>query len=254
MLQAILKGKIPRSVDGYEDLLTSVVFGALDQLPVAFGFQPFLDLAKSGTGGMDGDGGDLSDVAHRAVDVDVEFWPWWHADGEPHGAEPDVTLTLKVPGQPPTLLVVECKRKSPKSGRGDRDQLARQVRNGRRIAGTTRMFLGLLYVTEDLSIPEGDLAESHAELRREPVLDAPMWWISWRDVGPILSDAAHRVRRSMPLLASLTEDAAACLERWGLERYQGCTGAQEVPPYRFCRRFTWPHVKVAPPWTFGRME
>lgn len=237
MLAALLHGKVPRSVEGYEDMMTSVVFGVLEHLPPAIGLRRVLSHL---------DGHPVPPWLDSVESVRTEYWPWWDEAEERDGAEPDVVLTLGTGAGRPRLLVVEAKRTSGKHGHGRRDQLARQVDNGYRIAERANAEMaGLVYLTTHLSIPRADLDESTRELGPSA---PPLWWLSWRDIAPVLR-MAELALRPHPL-AAMSRDAAACLARWGMERFAGWPDVHLVPSYTFDEGFAVGPVLSAPPWTF----
>ncbi len=227
MLDAILKGKISSQTDGKEDLLTSVVFGVLKYLPPMIGIGPVLALAR------DTDEHAIPDEFLHPARVHVEFWPPWNEAEAKYGAEPDAVLWCDYPNGRRIAFVVEAKRDSGKHGEGDRDQLVRQVANGMLVTERDGYTLaGLLYVTADIAIPTDELTTSADVLQGEPGLEkVPLWWVSWRDLGPVLDEAAARMS---PPLGEMAHDAAACLRKWGLDRYQGITARIGlVPEYTF---------------------
>ena len=134
-------------------------------------------------------------------------------------------------------LVVEAKRRSGKSGEGGHDQLARQVVNGRALAGGRAGFVGVVYLTAHLGIPVDDLEASAVALRdhfRHP--PAPIWWVSWHYLAHLLDEAKARLAGD-GLRGSLSERAAACLRRWRLGRFRGITPVSTLPTYRFTQGY-----------------
>lgn len=239
MLAALFHGKVSRSVDGYEDMMTSVVFGLIQHLPPALGIRPVLAHMKAHP---------LPGWLGSIESIDAEFWPWWDEAEERDGAEPDVVLTLGLRGGRPRLLVVEAKRGSGKHGHGQRDQLARQVANGYRIAERRDAEMaGLVYVTTHLHFAgvAADLGASKAELGPAA---PPLWWLSWRDLTPILRQAAEALA-PYPL-AAMSGEASACLERWGMVRFRGWSKVAIAPPFTFEPLTPPGPVLPVPPWTF----
>ena len=226
-------------------MLTSVVFGVLKHLPHDLGIGAFFRQCSGSPS--------LAEAVGAVAHVTVEFWPWWDEEDAPAGAEPDVALWVEGADAGRSLLVVEAKRGSGKSGVEERDQLARQISNGRALARRKQVrFLGLVYLTAHLRRPAQDMDSSLAALKKhfgQP--PAPLWWASWRDM-PRLLDAAEDALAHDPLRRTLCREAAACLRRWGLQRYQGITTTGwEVPePYRFKLRYRWPQGAMPSAWTF----
>lgn len=219
--------------------MTSVVFGVLQHLPPSLGLRPVLSHME---------GPPPPSWLSEVTSVQTQFWPWWNEDDERDGAEPDVVLTFQLREGRPKMLVVEAKRKSGKSGHGEHDQLARQVANGHHIARRKGAEMaGLVYVTTHLSLalPTRDLDASREELGEDA---PPLWWLSWRDFAPVLRAASECLAGP---LGAQSQDAAACLERWGMERFRGGWHRMpSVPSYRFEPLSPIGTVLPAPPWTF----
>ncbi len=224
MLAAILRGKISSKVERSEDLLTSVVFGALEHLPVDAGVARFIALALQDV--------DVGAGIPTPSSFSMEYWPWWYEDEAPQGAEPDLALWLDTQSGR-HLLVVEAKRASGKSGHGSRDQLARQATNGRELAVRTgAQFLGIIYLTAHLVRPVADIQESHEAMRAHFGMQStcPIWWVSWRDMVEVLDDAGNET-----VAGTLALQAAACLRKWGLVWFRGVSEVPAFPEYSFER-------------------
>ncbi len=214
VLAAVLQGKLGK-VKTSEDLLTSIVFGTLAWMPPKLGMGAVL-------GQLEPTPPWLQDI----VRIDIELWPWWDHDAEQKGAEPDVVLTLHRELAQPLLLVVEAKRKSSLGP----SQLLRQAASGNAVA-TQRgaQFVGLVYLTEHMGLPS-ELAMAAAEVHaRYPEL--PVWWASWRDIWPLLEKAAVELEPVSPMVAAAAQDAAGCLKRWGLLRFQGWSDVPSFPAW-----------------------
>jgi hypothetical protein len=216
-IAAVLQGKLGK-VKHSEDLLTSIVFGALAWAPTQLGIVPVLRHLSPMPAWVD-----------QVRRVEVELWPWWNQVEGTKGAEPDVVLTVYRDGQPPLLLVIECKRRS---GLG-KDQLLRQAENGIAVARERSVdFGGVVYLTEHVGRPT-DLDVAVARLPPIVGNQTPIMWLSWRDIGPVLHRAGLDLRDTSPHLAASTADAARCLERWGLVRFQGLSAPTPVPRWTF---------------------
>lgn len=226
MLAAILGGKISSQVEGSEDLLTSVVFGVLEHLPVEHGVARLLALAA---------GDSPVDAAIRSSSgFRIEYWPWWSEDGQEHGAEPDVALWLEGTDGRRRLVVVEAKRSAGKSGHGERDQLARQAANGLELARRSdAIFAGAVYLTAHVALPSQVLAASRAAMVEHFGLTAPppLWWVSWRDLVAVFDEASQR--SDNPVVRAQSAQVAQCLRKWGLVHFTGFTAVPAVPAYRF---------------------
>lgn len=237
MLAAILHGKIPREVEDSEDLLTSVVFGALERLPLHLGFRKLLALAR---------GPQKPACWAEVVRVKVEYWPWCGESDAFGGAEPDVVLTLEAPGHAKQVVVIEAKRGSGKSGHGDRDQLAREIDTA--VVPHGAELGGLIYITADHTEPTDDLNASRAALARSRLRSGtPLWWLPWQDLVPVLC-AAHAADPSGA--GTLARDAARCLQRWGIEWFSGIDAVKAVPAFRFHQTFSFGPLRTLPEYNF----
>ena len=215
--------------------MTSVVFGALEHLPPQTGICRVLARAQ---------GPEKPSWWSEISAVTMQYWPWSEGSVVFDGAEPDVVLQLSVPGRPSQVLVVECKRDSGKSGIGERDQLARQIENVAIPPGA--QLAGLIYITQNICRPEHELNASRIALRRSTTRrDTPIWWISWRDITPLLLAVVGDATA-----ARLARDAGACLKRWGMMRFGGIDFIRPAPVYEFKMAYRFDGVRVAPSYSF----
>jgi len=217
---AVLQGKLGK-VKRSEDLLTAIAFGTLAWMPMSLGLGRVLGSMSPKPTWTD-----------TMVSVSIELWPWWNEAENQSGAEPDVVLTLERTVGAPVLLVVECKRGSSLG----HQQLLRQAASGQVIAKQRGLhFGGLIYLTEHVGEPTSELMSAKAELREHLADAPPVWWVSWRDLGPVFDGAARQLEATTPMLAAACEDAAACLRRWGIVRYQGLDQPLVVPGWTFAQ-------------------
>lgn len=223
MLAAITRGKLSQSVEGSEDVLTSIVFGLIEHLPVKDGLELFLGRLRG------------SEPAPRdIVNWRIEYWPWWDED-ESGRRQPDVVLHLTDRAGKTWMLIIEAKLRSGKSGTGEDDQLACQVRLGARIAARNQEELaGLVYLTADHSTPHGELNASRTALENWKHAPASFWWASWRDFVELF-DKVHAGGSSV--ISNQAGEASACLKRWGLDWFRGFSAAPTaLPELRYGRR------------------
>ena len=211
-LAAVLQGKLGQ-VRQSEDFTTAMVFGTLAWLPFEHGLGPSLARVEPKLQGID-------NVTHATV----ELWPWWDRDTESKGAEPDVVITLHRADELPMVLVVEAKRGAKLGYR----QLERQAINGRIVAGQTQHFAGVIYLTEHVGQPP----EFQSERSKMPQ-GVQLHWLSWRDLAPVLEDAAHAKTELPDILRALASDADQCLKRWNLVRYQGFATPSPITGWTF---------------------
>ena len=232
MLAAILHGKVSRQVEGLEDVVTSTVVGALDLQPPAHGILAWL-------GGATDPNGYAPPLESLDPDrVRVEFWPWWRAHDGGSALEPDVVLWLGPHDKPTAFVIIEAKWRSGKSGHGDRDQLAAQAVRARRRASALPgrpTFLGIVYVTAHLALPEQELVESQETFRQLTEGSSPplrVYWTNWHAAHALLA-TAEQDPTSSRAARSVAAQAARALERWGLAPFDGFTPVPCVPTWSF---------------------
>ena len=137
-----------------EDILTSNVFGLLKYVPAREGLLKYLALAE------EKDGKQplvyLSSESELAQEsLKYEFWPWWE-ESNCKGCEPDVAISLKIPGEQNLLVLIEAKYLSGKSSEADEttdkpnDQLATEWDNLYVRAGGLNNKPALIYLTAHL--------------------------------------------------------------------------------------------------------
>lgn len=227
MIDAILKGKISSRLEGKEDLLTSVVFGTFKLLPIHLGISKLMRIAV-------GLGNETRIPVLNIKTFEIEFWPWWQGDNERYGAEPDVALWLTLHDTTRKLIAVEVKRNSGKHGVGEKDQLRRQIANGIKIAKNNNSeFLGLIYITEDFSIPTNDIQCSLKLLDIDAKEMPFICWVSWHDFIPIFSE----VDESEGLYRYLVNDVSKCLQKWKYYRYNKLTIPTRLRSEAVCWQF-----------------
>jgi len=174
-----------------EDLLTSDIFGCMRYLPPEKALLPFLHTAYSLHG-------NVFTIPDGMVRIHYSFWPWLKLPGR-IPCEPDVVLGLETNGRAVHVVLVEAKYYSGLSSEEDErlepnDQLARELDN---LDIVSPLDLGwkpeldivsrtLLFVTQDMGMPYGLLAQSLAEYKRKRNRDGDIFWASWRFLPAIL--------------------------------------------------------------------
>lgn len=226
MLPALLYGKADSSLFKVEDILTSVVFGALQySLPEA-GIVPFLKKSKSLR--LE----NLGDALTELSAIKYEFWPgtWkealqvsreFDAEGLPDtsgesvhipGCEPDLLLKIKYHEKQECWLIIEAKLESSKSSNPTDDfssigdQLGKYwLQLQRRALSAGAIPLGIVYVTKEMVMPKAELDETQNELMAKGFRSAPLFWLSWRNFA---------VDKRAPQI--LIDTAQLLTSKWGL--------------------------------------
>ena len=214
MLQALLHGKLSREIEGMEDVLTSSIFGILNNIPIEEGILPLLKTAIF----IDNKPNPFKDI--NGFSMDIQFWPWVEEKGN-YGCEPDVLIRLNTKGKS-ILILVEAKYRSGKSSYEDTsdnrstDQLSREWLNLVELARKDNSIPYLIYLTADIAIPKKDMLDSLDELRRKSahiVSEYPpqYMWLSWRHMRTLYR------RSSNPFL----QEVVLLLDRFNLIFYDG---------------------------------
>ncbi len=212
MLAAILRGKISSRTEGSEDLLTSIVFGILEHIEPSLWFELLCKLIPSNPPPI---------KPAEITKCCIQYWPPWSAEKNMPGAEPDVVLWFTTSSDKRIAIIVEVKRTHGKSGHGKQDQLARQAQIGRsKIAKCNNTQLaGIIYLTSHIIRPDTDITDSQkASLKHFGCELPPVWWLSWRDIAPLLQQIEKTHKDP---IATQARQAAECLQKWGLVRFQG---------------------------------
>jgi hypothetical protein len=185
MFQAQLRGKLTRTEENMEDLLTSNVFGTMKYLP----FEDGLGLILSNS--VDNEGKMLSNILSPIADVEYQFWPWIQ-ESDCEGCEPDLSIIMQTKNEQKFIVFVEAKYLSGKSSEADegqvpRDQLAREWDNLLCLATRENAIPILLYVTADIGYPSDDIEASYGEYKKKRKKDMKVFWISWRKLPYLFS-------------------------------------------------------------------
>lgn len=233
-----------------EDLLTSDVFGCMRYLPAQKVLIPFLRTARSFRGRV-------LTIPDETVRVHYSFWPWIKSPGR-IPCEPDAVIGLEAESGYVHLVLVEAKYYAGLSSEEDEraqpnDQLARELDNLDAISCATlgwepRLDIcsrALLFVTQDMGIPRGLLAQSLSEYARKRHRERDIFWASWRFLPSILERSLET--ESVPEHAAVLEDMLALLVRKGLTMFNGVEPVTEyfdLPVfYRLIPgRYLWPDI------------
>jgi len=255
MLAAQLYGKLTRSEENLEDLLTSNVFGTFKYLSPELGLIPFLEKA------LDIDGNTIDSDLSRLSNVRYRFWPFLD---EPDccPAEPDLIIELEHFDGNKTAILIEAKLYSGKSSFADKspipkDQLSRECDNLGKWAkkkGMTREFL--IFCTADVVPPWDEIRQSMEEFRRKRGRDCNIFWLSWRILPSLLKRIHPTLLGSSE--ASILQDLEAVLRRQGLFLYEGIPIPDEslvtnLPEWQFeleFEKFYWYRVIETPEYHF----
>jgi len=217
MLIADKKGKFPLEFDK-EDVLTSIVFGTIDQFDLISLLKEFLKKAKIGEDGK-------TDKKFRQnVDgikkVEFNFWP------QLKGGIPDVVLVCNPDKQDKWIIVIEAKYGSAK-GEIDEESL-NQVESdyGDQLVKYYKICkeenncdVYVLYVTHHSIFwgqPQKDI-KSSIEKNNAPDFNKRIGWIPWRELTPLLEEESKKQK----ILKRYLEDLICYLERRGFAPFKG---------------------------------
>lgn len=222
MFVAQLHGKLTRSEEDMEDLLTSNVFGVWRYLSHSLGLVQFLETAQR----LDGT---RFTLPAEVKEIKLEFWPWIQ-EGNAKNTQPDVLMEVVLCNQEKWLVLIEAKFLSGKSSfkteaKDDppNDQLAREMHNLRIMAehGNFNQY-ALIYVTAHTSMPKDDIREATSELRSK-IGDANtdhFYWTSWRTLPAILAEVRKVCNEGY---AIMLDDLQQILDRLCLVLFGGVT-------------------------------
>ena len=240
MLAALLKGKLSRTQENMEDILTSNVFGLLKYLPPEEGILPVLARARAPSGQLPFQ--DIVGIA-RSIKVEYTFWPRY-SERDAKGCEPDVQLLIYGEDTKRILVFVEAKYLSGKSSEEELgghettqskppvDQLACEWQYLVLLGERKKAEPILVYLTADIDIPHQDIETSReAFMRKCPASRRPFEcaWLSWRHI----SEAVKSSRSE-----AITNDLDALLERLNLVFFHGFSlpSGRESIQWRFERQ------------------
>ena len=225
LIQAVLGGK-SLGYEYTEDILTSTVFGTIKYLRSDIALIPFIESAflydeKRTTlwEKLNSEGIELR--CYR--EVEYVFWPWNQKFGEP-----DIILIFSnhAHGLDDSLLVVEAKFKSPKSGTDENDQLARyfqaincDIENFTKAC--VSRFKGkkgyIIYLTEAEAYSEIKASSNILENKYDDAKDK-VFHLRWHHLYRIL-ELMYPFYSSFERL--IVDDLMQCMEKLGLRDFSG---------------------------------
>jgi hypothetical protein len=216
MLQAQLRGKLRRTQENLEDLLTSSVFGALKYVSSEDGLCTLLGYARAG------DSGKLRLVLADRPFQSVEY-QFWRPLKEPDciACEPDVLLEIRTRSGRLARILIEAKYRSGKSSEAldgadatqpPNDQLAREWDNLSSLCSRDDAIPILVYLTADPSPPRQEIEASQRDLTLHHRGRGNILWLSWRDCAAALAPIDH------PMISDL---CGMLRDRYGFTRFEG---------------------------------
>jgi len=235
VLKAELHGKVSEdtsAIERREDILTSSVFGLFEYVECGSLLASFFGEAI----GLDGRRWECSGSPRRCR---MAFWPWLEEGNGQAGCEPDVLVAIGGEDDVWTIILVEAKYLSGKSGgpvdledglqaepRRVGDQLAREwvaleacrLERHLNLGGGARIAdRALIYLTADHVFPRQELEASVKELARAGCATARsrIFWLSWRRLLPLLASQPAGMPERM------LDDLVTLLERRGLRGFRG---------------------------------
>ena len=218
MLDALLKGKVSRQVEGMEDMLTSSIFGTFkyhqyDDMLVTWLNEACLEDRKT-----------FREIGKNITVDKIDFWPYWSESGC-IPCEPDIVIYLSS-GQTKWLVLVEAKYRSGKSSEANdeekdsppNDQLAKEWDNlTKRVLNHDTPEFGMIpkmiYLTTGFAYPKMEIDASCKDFHKCTTHhNFECYWLSWRHLHSLLEK--HRNSRQL-------EDLFALLQRFSLFFYHG---------------------------------
>jgi len=234
-----------------EDLLTADIVGCMRYLSADKLLIPFLNTSYSYKGNP-------LNIPDHALKVHYLFWPSIRIKGCTP-CQPDVLLSIET-----TVgfhcIIIEAKYFSGLSSEADdntepNDQLARELDN---LYFLPAHYIGLpseakiqsrslVFITQDMKIPEDLLAESLAEYKKKRGQDGDIYWTSWRFLPAILEQKL--LLEDTPEHHAIMEDMLQLLQRKWLTMFTGVEPVSQVfneSDFEFfhisARRYIWPDL------------
>lgn len=244
MLQALIHGKLSRTQENLEDVLTSNIFGLIKYFPPQQALFPFLSKAKN----LRRKTLPLSDLPDD-VRVEYKFWPPFSEEGcKP--CEPDVVIRIYPKNESQGIIIfIEAKYRSGKSSYEDEsekanDQLAREWSNLKRISQQQKSKPYLVYLTPDFSFPTKEIEDSQNELLKKNDLPGDIYWLSWRHFQQIPEIVENDFVKDIVIVLR---------DRLGLVYYSGIyIDERNIPknPYKFTKTYSWKFEDIETLWNF----
>jgi hypothetical protein len=196
MLQVELRGKLPSSTEGLEDILTSNVFSLFKYSNRQIFLRSYLESMLG-----------LKISAQEARDAAFRFWPCFE-----DGTEPDLIITV---GN--YYLVFEAKYFSG-FGKGDTNrepQLVREIRGGLQEAEDIDRDFYLIALTADNTCRE-------EKFKGIPVsLSAFVKWTNWQSIAALLSETLETNTTIARQEREFAADLCALLDKKNLRGFRG---------------------------------
>ena len=175
MIIAELKGKLPSEFEGKEDILTSNVFGTLKNIDRQQGLKKFLTKL------------DIEISKDEAEEAEFLFWEKFD-----DRTEPDLIIDTKPNANGGCLILLEAKYFSP-LGR-DVTQLAREYKNGSKMARKKEKQFYLACITRDFAEPKEAISEAERRINSEfgvKLEDIKIRWVNWQGIFSLLTQIIH---------------------------------------------------------------
>ncbi len=254
MTVAEIRGKISETgtnlSERMEDLLTSDIFGCMRYLPVQKALVPFLQIARSLHG-------NTLTIQGEIIKVHYSFWPSLKfSNCIP--CEPDVVVGLETKENQLHLVFIESKYYSGLSSEEDErakpnDQLTRELDNldvvsCANLGWRTHSEIAarsLLFVTQDMGIPQNLLLKSLGEYDRKRNKHGDIFWASWRSLPSILEQ--NLKKESVTENKAVMADMLSLLLRKGLIMFSGVESVTEyfslpVFYHDIPTKYSWPVI------------
>jgi len=228
LLIAEIHGKYVPEARNFEDYLTSAVFGHLRYIKQSAFWDTLFDLAKSqptALGVMT-----ASEQIRRAIGcslssfaaLDIAFWP------EHEQGIPDLVLHFSGNHLRSLVILIEAKLTATKTGKEDRDQLARYLRILDSLGSLRPPMpcdaLGLaVYLTATDS--RAEIVDSLAQYGDTEQARLRLFHLQWQD----LIHAVDRTRPSSEMDALIMDDVRTFLRKRNLEYFAGMEDAATIP-------------------------
>lgn len=255
MLEAFLGGKLSRSQENIEDLLTSTVFGSIRREDASLGLLPILKIATDICGNKP-----IENIESLSADYNSYlFWPFWEEQNGIASCEPDLVIRINVPGRKNILLLIEVKYHSALSSWSDgsdivTNQLAKEWLHISQKAGDDHMPW-LIFLTSDFYAPRQEVEDALSEIQNkynevENITTPNISWLSWRQLSELF------ITKYDDDIPPSLRDVSILLQRLGLTYFHGFGKYSDLYPisYTFTKPvviFQWNFVKLSlPSWSF----
>jgi len=249
MLEALLGGKLSKSQENMEDILTSIVFGAFRREDAPVGLLPFLKMSIPQLGSIPLP----TDQECTVKYYDYEFWPFYKNIEGVSSCEPDVVITITVPDGKDILLLIEAKFHSGISSTASNDgivshQLAKEWLQLCNDAGDA-YIPWLIYLTTDIAAPHAVIKEAKNEIdekimRHNIRIEPNISWLSWRVLEDLFASEYQ------PEIPPILRDISLIIRRLNLIYFDGFGGYKKLSnklTYKFRKpviNYIWQYEKI----------